>query len=108
AIVLGWQMTAAVLLIPIIPLAIMTAIYTAFLFGQAEGRDLWQSPLMAPHLLVQAIIAGSSVLLFPALTSGSEVARLNVGMTRTLMTGLVLNLFIIIFGEILTRHGTTD
>lgn len=46
-----------------IPLAGLTAIYTAFLFGQAEGRDLWQSPLLPAHLLVQALIAGGAVLL---------------------------------------------
>src|SRR5213080_2385020 len=38
-----------------------TALYTAFLFGQAKGRDLWQSPLLAPHLVVQALAAGSSL-----------------------------------------------
>ncbi len=42
-------------------LAALTAIYTAFLFGQAKGRDLWQSPLLAPHLLVQALVAGATV-----------------------------------------------
>ncbi len=43
------------------PLAILTAIYTAFLFAQARARDLWQSPLLAPHMLVQAIMLGSAV-----------------------------------------------
>ena len=38
-----------------------TALYTAFLFGQAKGRDLWQSPLLAPHLIVQAMTAGSAL-----------------------------------------------
>ena len=42
-------------------LAALTAVYTAFLFGQAKGRDLWQSPLLAPHLLVQALVAGATV-----------------------------------------------
>jgi formate-dependent nitrite reductase membrane component NrfD len=37
--------------------------YSAFLFGQAKGRDLWQSPLLFWHLLVQAIAAGSAILL---------------------------------------------
>lgn len=37
------------------------AVYTAFLFGQAKGRDLWQSPLLAPHLLVQALVAGAAL-----------------------------------------------
>jgi Fe-S-cluster-containing dehydrogenase component/formate-dependent nitrite reductase membrane component NrfD len=44
------------------PLAVMTAVYTAFLFAQAKARDLWQSPLLPPHLLVQAVIAGAAVL----------------------------------------------
>ena len=38
-----------------------TAVYTAFLFGQAKGRDLWQSPLLAPHLIVQALPAGAAL-----------------------------------------------
>jgi Fe-S-cluster-containing dehydrogenase component len=46
-------------------LAAATAVYTAFLFGQAKGRDLWQSPLLGPHLLVQALLAGA-VLVQPS------------------------------------------
>lgn len=38
-----------------------TALYTAFLFGQAKGRDLWQSALLGPHLLVQALAAGAAL-----------------------------------------------
>ena len=34
----------------------------AFLFGQAEGRDLWQSPLLFWHLLVQAGMVGAGAL----------------------------------------------
>jgi Fe-S-cluster-containing dehydrogenase component len=41
--------------------AAATAVYTAFLFGQAKGRDLWQSPLLGPHLLVQALTAGAAL-----------------------------------------------
>jgi Fe-S-cluster-containing dehydrogenase component len=42
-------------------LAAFTALYTAFLFGQAKGRDLWQSSLLAPHLIVQALVAGAAL-----------------------------------------------
>ncbi|TAM85885.1 MAG: 4Fe-4S dicluster domain-containing protein, partial [Candidimonas sp.] len=35
-------------------LAIGTSIYTAWLFGASKARDLWQNPLLAPHLLAQA------------------------------------------------------
>ncbi len=45
------------------PLGLMAAAYTGYLFAQAKARDLWQSPLLPPHLLVQAFLAGSAVLL---------------------------------------------
>ncbi|MBK7780419.1 MAG: polysulfide reductase NrfD [Ardenticatenia bacterium] len=43
------------------PLALLTAIYTAFLFHQCEGRDLLQSRLMPWHMGVQAVMAGGAV-----------------------------------------------
>jgi formate-dependent nitrite reductase membrane component NrfD len=45
-------------------LALGVAGYTAFLFAQCEGRDLWQSKLLLPHLLVQALACGSAVFVF--------------------------------------------
>jgi Fe-S-cluster-containing dehydrogenase component/formate-dependent nitrite reductase membrane component NrfD len=44
------------------PLAVLTAIYTAYLFAQSKARDLWQNPLAPFHLLVQAVLAGSATL----------------------------------------------
>ena len=43
---------------PGVLLALAAAGYSAFLFGQAEGRDFWQSPLVLPHLIVSAFVAG--------------------------------------------------
>src|SRR5581483_8903233 len=45
-----------------IPLALLTAIYTAYLFAQAKARDLWQNPLLPPHLFLQSLLLGSVVL----------------------------------------------
>ena len=45
-----------------IPLATLTAVYTAYLFAQAKARDLWQNPLLPAHLFVQAMLAGSTAL----------------------------------------------
>jgi Fe-S-cluster-containing dehydrogenase component len=63
-----------------LPLALGTACYTAYLFAQAKARDLWQSPLLAPHLAVQAVLAGAAVILpfaswlsDPAAVTGAEV-----------------------------------
>src|SRR5699024_10536054 len=44
------------------PLAIGSSIYTAWLFGQSKARELWQTPLLAPHLLTQAIAAGAALM----------------------------------------------
>jgi Fe-S-cluster-containing dehydrogenase component/formate-dependent nitrite reductase membrane component NrfD len=48
------------------PLAVMAAVYTAFLFAQSKARDLWQSPLLPPHLFVQATMAGAGALILIA------------------------------------------
>jgi Fe-S-cluster-containing dehydrogenase component/formate-dependent nitrite reductase membrane component NrfD len=53
----SWLMIAG------IPLSILTAVYTAYLFAQAKARDMWQNPLLPPHLFVQAMLLGSAVLL---------------------------------------------
>jgi formate-dependent nitrite reductase membrane component NrfD len=45
------------------PLGLASACYSAFLFAQAKGRDLWQSPLFLWHLAVQAVAAGAAALL---------------------------------------------
>ncbi len=37
--------------------------YTAFLFAQCKGRDLWESRLLLPHLVAQAAMCGGACLL---------------------------------------------
>ncbi|MDX1494796.1 MAG: 4Fe-4S dicluster domain-containing protein [Longimicrobiales bacterium] len=56
------------------PLAVMTAIYTAYLFAQSRARDLWQSPLLPAHLLVQALVAGSAALIVLEVVGGGGLA----------------------------------
>ncbi len=45
------------------PLALGVVIYSAFLLGQAEGRDMWQSPLLPFELLMQSLAVSSGVFL---------------------------------------------
>jgi len=62
------------LAVPVAILAAATAGYTAFLFAQCEGRDLWQSELVLPMLLAQAVSAGgSSYLLLDLVMEVPEV-----------------------------------
>ena len=35
------------------PFGVMTAVYTAFLFARSKARDLWQNPLLTPHIAAQ-------------------------------------------------------
>jgi Fe-S-cluster-containing dehydrogenase component/formate-dependent nitrite reductase membrane component NrfD len=90
------------LMIAGVPLAAMTAIYTAYLFAQAKARDLWQNPLLPPHLLVQALVAGSAALLpFAAWREETAVAPL----AWILSISSVLHLALV-WGETTLAHPT--
>jgi Fe-S-cluster-containing dehydrogenase component/formate-dependent nitrite reductase membrane component NrfD len=82
------------------PLAAGAAVYTAYLFAQARARDLWQSPLLPAHLLIQAIMAGAAVLLL--LTAGSGVPA---PVTATFRLALALHLLLVL-GEASMGHPT--
>ena len=104
------------LMIPGIPLAILTAVYTAYLFAQAKARDMWQNPLLPPHLLVQAFLLGSAVLLLIASwieKSPSDDLTLMIGgvppgvvaSLRILAIASLLHL-LMVCGEVSLTHGT--
>ncbi len=46
-----------------VPLGLAVAGYTAFLFKQCKGRDLWESKWLLPHLIAQALLLGSAVFI---------------------------------------------
>jgi formate-dependent nitrite reductase membrane component NrfD len=87
--------------------AILAAIYTGFLFGQAKGRDLWLSPALPVHLLIQALLAGAASLAIVGVmvTSNSQTKGL---LHDVLLWSLLGNLFIILVGELWMPHGTQD
>jgi formate-dependent nitrite reductase membrane component NrfD len=87
------------------PLAVMTAVYTAFLFAQAKGRDLWQSPLLPLHLLVQALLAGSALMVLNGcfIEPASAVSSISAGV---LLAALLSHLFLFVFGELLIEHSS--
>jgi Fe-S-cluster-containing dehydrogenase component/formate-dependent nitrite reductase membrane component NrfD len=85
-----------------VPLGVGAAVYTAFLFAQAEGRDLWQSPLLPIHLLVQAAMLGAaSFVLLSPLVGGAELVSVA---TTTMLVALALDLFVTLFGEFGVPH----
>jgi Fe-S-cluster-containing dehydrogenase component/formate-dependent nitrite reductase membrane component NrfD len=72
--VFGWSGVRDVLRWALIPSGALLAGYTAFLFNQCEGRDLWQSPLLLAHTIINALIAGASSLGIAALAVHSPGA----------------------------------
>ena len=80
--------------------------YSAFLFAQAKGRDLWQSPLFFWHLLVHAVIAGAATLII-----ASAVA--NQGRGLALLLSEILGIFLLIslvmnIAELALPHVSQD
>lgn len=108
---LGWTSTATMsswrmpLLWLGFVLAIGVATYTAFLFGQAEGRDLWQSPLLPFHLVIQALMVGAGALLVLdlLLPMPAELSRVTL---ITFAATLVLDLFLTLAGEFGMPHAS--
>jgi Fe-S-cluster-containing dehydrogenase component/formate-dependent nitrite reductase membrane component NrfD len=100
----GFPILHAGILLLGIPLATGAAIYTAFLFGQAEGRDLWQSTLLPVHLLVQAAMAGAaSVLILASFLGNWEVENVAA---NVLLSSLVVDLLVLFTGEYGMPHGS--
>jgi Fe-S-cluster-containing dehydrogenase component len=87
----------------VLPLALATACYTAYLFAQAKARDLWQSPLLAPHLAVQAVLAGAAAILPFADWLGPRSA---VTGAEVLLAGAAAAHLLLVAGEISVTHPT--
>ena len=87
-------------------LALLTAVYTAFLFAQAKGRDFWQSPMLGLHMILHALMAGLAVLLI-----AFQSLKISFGyefILSRLTFGLILIHLITLAIELTTTHTTAD
>ena len=86
--------------------ALLSAVYTAFLFAQAKGRDFWQSPMLGLHMIIHSIMAGFAVFLL-----ASVFLKVNVGfmfaLTFLSIATLVFHLITLAI-ELTTTHTTDD
>jgi len=111
---MGSTMVQSWLMIAGIPLSVVTAVYTAYLFAQAKARDMWQNPLLPPHLLLQALLLGSAVLLLvvvvfrpdlekalPFATAQSEVVVLEWLLAISSLLHVLM-----VWGEVSLTHPT--
>lgn len=104
-LVLGWwlgessaSLLGSLLLVSGGILGTFVAAYSGWLFGQAKGRDMWQSALSPLHLALQAIVAGAAALW---LLSPSLMADLK----GVLMIALILETPFVLL-DVHGRHST--
>jgi formate-dependent nitrite reductase membrane component NrfD/ferredoxin len=89
-----------------VPLAVATAGYTAFLFGQAEARDLWQSPMLLWHMVAGALAAGGGAALL--LTLVFDVPEAATTAFTWTMVGGAATLGLLAIAELSSRHPTRN
>jgi Fe-S-cluster-containing dehydrogenase component/formate-dependent nitrite reductase membrane component NrfD len=102
----GWGALERPLAWATLALSVPAALYTAFLFAQAKGRDLWQSPLQPVHMLVHAAVAGgAALLLLGALLPDASDAVTERLAPALLALGLLADL-LLAWAEIALPHST--
>ena len=107
----SWKNSLATWLYPVLmiftfPTAILTSIYTAFLLGQAEGRDLWQHSLLPVQFAIRSLLCGSIVLCLSheiGIPVGADFAHFAKELFGIL---LGINLAIIILAEFAMKHAS--
>jgi Fe-S-cluster-containing dehydrogenase component/formate-dependent nitrite reductase membrane component NrfD len=96
---------SAIELLGVIP-AILTAVYTAFLFAQAKGRDFWQSPVLGLHMIVHSVVAGAAAFLVSHIYFDWGSTWLSSFKAIGFLM-LVISLILLVF-ELWTTHSTED
>ena len=82
----------------VFPFALGVVIYTAFLLGQAEGRDMWQNNLLPFQLFAQSMMVASGVFLIVNLfvSFPTDLHALLVGLFPT---SIAINLLLTLAGK---------
>jgi formate-dependent nitrite reductase membrane component NrfD len=106
ALYFGWETLGAVVGGLTAITAAGVAVYTAFLFAQAKGRDFWQSPTLALHMLAHSILAGAAILALVALVSTTGAGWLTY-LRYVLLGAIGVNLLVLLI-ELSMTHPTED
>lgn len=104
---MGWGAALAPVLYGLTAIAaVITAIYTAFLFAQAKGRDFWQSPLLVLHMLVHSFMAGAAF--FGVIALFTENGAGWTDFLGQLMLGTIVINLLTLLVELTVTHPTAD
>ena len=86
--------------------AILVAVYTAFLFAQAKGRDFWQSPTLPLHMFVHSVMAGAGSLAIGNMVMAND-GNWGGFLENILVGTLIFNVVLLVI-ELGTTHPTAD
>lgn len=87
-------------------LAVIVAVYTAFLFAQAKGRDFWQSPTLPLHMVVHSLMAGSAAFLL--IDTFIDFQTGWILFFKMMLTGSVAFNLVTLLTELTITHPTKD
>lgn len=100
----GWESLNEIATWITAAVAVVVAVYTAFLFGQAKGRDFWQSPTLAIHMLVHSFMAGAAALALVALLTNDSLGWTDF-LATVMAVGIGVNLLTMLV-ELTMTHPT--
>ena len=101
---LNLEAVTDILMWPCAVFALLSAVYTAFLFAQAKGQDFWQNPLLSIHLLAHALLAGGAVWMLVSVFAGGESSDFPRYFTMAMLSFSLVALL----AEICTTPPTED
>tara|TARA_R110002050_G_scaffold300722_2_gene471882 strand:- start:21370 stop:23061 length:1692 start_codon:yes stop_codon:yes gene_type:complete len=106
AVYMEWKMVAEITVYLTAFFAVIVAIYTAFLFAQAKGRDFWQSPTLVFHMLIHSFMAGAATYMM--VDAFIEIGiSWNYFVEMVMKIAIIANLFVVLI-ELTITHPTTD
>jgi Fe-S-cluster-containing dehydrogenase component/formate-dependent nitrite reductase membrane component NrfD len=84
----------------------LSAVYTAFLFAQAKGRDFWQNPILLLYMFIHSLIAGASVWLIAGIFI--SLPESFIGFMKSILIGSIIFHLLLEFAEFVIPHSTKD
>jgi len=103
---LHWQAAMTPIIVLGIAFGCLTAIYTAFPFAQAKGRDFWQNPTLPYHMLTHMVVAAAALFLLLGAFQ-MQFTMLGGPMRSVLIVALIVHLFAM-WVELSTEHSSSD
>ncbi len=85
-----------------------TAGYTAFLFAQCKGRDLWEDRLLLPHLIAQAVLCGGVTLFAMSLANWTSFFSTEHLYAKAALALAMLFHFAMVLHARFHKHGTEN